>query len=184
MDSAPPPDRVVGGEDSAVVDEEEGEREGEDSAIAEADDDVTGGRVVYTASDYEDGDRLDHAAADDQGVDSGAEFHSSSPAPVSDSNEGSRIRREAFTPGYFKRFFVTERELGRGGKGVVLLVRHEISNCPLGLFACKRVPVGDDHKWLEKGTFEPSERFGALGIASADSDGSLVHSTCRGHIAG
>lgn len=75
-----------------------------------------------------------------------AEFVSSSPAP----QEGSRIRRESFTPNYFSSFFVEERELGRGGKGVVLLVRHEIDGCQLGHFACKRVPVGDDHAWLEK----------------------------------
>ncbi|KAI2605588.1 kinase-like protein [Hypoxylon sp. NC1633] len=75
-----------------------------------------------------------------------AEFISSSPAP----QEGARIRKDAFSPNYFARFFVEERELGRGGKGVVLLVRHEIDGCPLGHFACKRVPVGDDHAWLEK----------------------------------
>ncbi|RYP09321.1 hypothetical protein DL764_001368 [Monosporascus ibericus] len=75
-----------------------------------------------------------------------AEFLSSTPAPP----EGARIRRDAFSPNYFKRFFVEERELGRGGKGVVLLVRHEIDGCALGHFACKRVPVGDDHAWLEK----------------------------------
>ena len=75
-----------------------------------------------------------------------AEFISSSPAP----HEGARIRRDAFSPNYFKKFFVEERELGRGGKGVVLLVRHEIDGCTLGHFACKRVPVGDDHAWLEK----------------------------------
>ncbi|KAI1100821.1 kinase-like protein [Jackrogersella minutella] len=75
-----------------------------------------------------------------------AEFVSSSPAP----QEGARIRRDAFSPNYFKRFFVEEQELGRGGKGVVLLVRHEIDGCALGHFACKRVPVGDDHAWLEK----------------------------------
>ncbi|KAI1502447.1 kinase-like domain-containing protein [Biscogniauxia marginata] len=74
------------------------------------------------------------------------EFVSSSPEP----HEGARIRREAFSPNYFKRFFVEERELGRGGKGVVLLVRHQIDGCELGHFACKRVPVGDDHAWLEK----------------------------------
>ncbi|KAF6804110.1 calcium-dependent protein kinase [Colletotrichum sojae] len=74
------------------------------------------------------------------------EFVSSTPAI----QEGSRIRREAFSPNYFKTFFVEEKELGRGGKGVVLLVRHEIDGCHLGQFACKRVPVGDDHAWLEK----------------------------------
>ncbi|KAI1355504.1 kinase-like domain-containing protein [Xylaria sp. FL0043] len=75
-----------------------------------------------------------------------AEFVSSASAP----QEGARIRRDAFSPNYFATFFVEERELGRGGKGVVLLVRHEIDGCPLGHFACKRVPVGDDHAWLEK----------------------------------
>ncbi|KAI1078965.1 kinase-like protein [Whalleya microplaca] len=74
------------------------------------------------------------------------EFISSTPAP----QEGARIRRDAFSPDYFSRFFVEEKELGRGGKGVVLLVRHEIDGCALGHFACKRVPVGDDHAWLEK----------------------------------
>ncbi|KAG7117714.1 serine/threonine-protein kinase IKS1 like [Verticillium longisporum] len=75
-----------------------------------------------------------------------AEFVSSTPRV----QQGSRIRREAFSPNYFNTFFVEERELGRGGKGVVLLVRHEIDGCHLGHFACKRVPVGDDHAWLEK----------------------------------
>jgi serine/threonine protein kinase len=75
-----------------------------------------------------------------------AEFVSSSPAP----QPGGRIKREAFSPNYFNTFFIEEKELGRGGKGVVLLVRHEIDGCNLGHFACKRVPVGDDHAWLEK----------------------------------
>ncbi|SPO07700.1 related to human P1/eIF-2a protein kinase [Cephalotrichum gorgonifer] len=65
-------------------------------------------------------------------------------------HERNRIRRDAFSPNYFGTFFVEEKELGRGGKGVVLLVRHEIDGCHLGHFACKRVPVGDDHAWLEK----------------------------------
>jgi len=67
---------------------------------------------------------------DDEPVDvDDAEFVSSTPAV----QEGSRIRREAFSPRYFQTFFVEERELGRGGKGVVLLVRHEIDGCHLGM---------------------------------------------------
>ncbi|KAM0204025.1 hypothetical protein ACHAQI_010174 [Fusarium lateritium] len=77
-----------------------------------------------------------------------AEFVSSTPGVAQ--SEGSRIRRDAFSPHYFDTFFVEERVLGQGGKGVVLLVRHEIDGCALGQFACKRVPVGDDHAWLEK----------------------------------
>ncbi|KAK6340898.1 hypothetical protein TWF696_009211 [Orbilia brochopaga] len=60
------------------------------------------------------------------------------------------ISSSAFSPGYFNQFFVKERELGKGGKGVVLLVRHVLDGVNLGLFACKRVPVGDDHEWLAK----------------------------------
>ena len=60
------------------------------------------------------------------------------------------ISSAAFTHNYFRKFFIEERELGRGGKGVVLLVRHVLDGVPLGHFACKRVPVGDDHEWLEK----------------------------------
>ncbi|KAK6502846.1 putative serine/threonine-protein kinase iks1 [Arthrobotrys musiformis] len=60
------------------------------------------------------------------------------------------ISSSAFSPGYFNQFFVKEKELGKGGKGVVLLVRHVLDGVNLGLFACKRVPVGDDHEWLAK----------------------------------
>lgn len=82
-----------------------------------------------------------------EGSVSGAEFVTSTPAP----QIGHSIKKEAFSPNYFQRFFIEEKELGRGGKGVVLLVRHELDRVSLGQFACKRVPVGDDHAWLEKG---------------------------------
>lgn len=76
-----------------------------------------------------------------------AEFVGSTPAPL-DSTHG--ISESAFAPNYFERFFRVEKELGRGGRGVVLLVKHVLDHVSLGLFACKRVPVGDDHAWLEK----------------------------------
>lgn len=76
----------------------------------------------------------------------GTEFVGSEPS--SSATHG--ISSNALSPEYFNKFFVEERELGRGGKGVVLLVRHEIDGVYLGHFACKRVPVGDDHAWLEK----------------------------------
>ncbi|GKT41399.1 putative serine/threonine-protein kinase mkcF [Colletotrichum spaethianum] len=81
-----------------------------------------------------------------------AEFVSSSPAV----QEGSRIRRDAFSPNYFKTFFVEEKELGRGGKGVVLLVRHEIDGCHLVLVEVELLAklshpnlVSYRHVWLE-----------------------------------
>ncbi|KAL2438962.1 putative serine/threonine-protein kinase IKS1 [Exophiala dermatitidis] len=76
-----------------------------------------------------------------------AEFVASTPAPPSQAHG---ISETAFSPHYFEKFFVEERELGRGGKGVVLLVKHVLDGVTLGHFACKRVPIGDDHAWLEK----------------------------------
>ena len=70
--------------------------------------------------------------------------------PVESPSSPSGISPSAFSPGYFERFFKQEKELGRGGKGVVLLVRHILDGVVLGQFACKRVPVGDDHEWLRK----------------------------------
>ncbi|KAK9475540.1 kinase-like protein [Dipodascopsis tothii] len=60
------------------------------------------------------------------------------------------ISSTAITQGYFDRFFVTERELGRGSRGSVSLVEHVLDGVSLGSFACKIVPVGDDHRWLER----------------------------------
>ena len=76
-----------------------------------------------------------------------AEFVGSTPALPPSSH---RISSTAFSPNYFKKFFIEERELGRGGKGVVLLVKHVLDGVSLGHFALKRIPVGDDHEWLEK----------------------------------
>lgn len=57
-----------------------------------------------------------------------AEFVTSEPAQ----QKGHSIKKEAFSPNYFKRFFIEEKELGRGGKGVVMLVRHELDGVTLG----------------------------------------------------
>ncbi|KAE8366181.1 kinase-like domain-containing protein [Aspergillus caelatus] len=71
--------------------------------------------------------------------------------PTSEPSGASQgISSAAFTPNYFKKFFVEEGILGKGGKGVVLLVKHVLDGVSLGHYACKRVPVGDDHEWLEK----------------------------------
>lgn len=79
-----------------------------------------------------------------------------SPGPTSAPSHNSHqtasqgISSAAFSQDYFKKFFVEEKVLGKGGKGVVLLVKHVLDGVSLGQYACKRVPVGDDHEWLEK----------------------------------
>ncbi|CAK1354526.1 unnamed protein product [Cercospora beticola] len=80
------------------------------------------------------------------GPPTGAEFVASEPS----SSSGQGISSSAFSPGYFQQFFRTERELGRGGNGVVLLVEHLIDGVSLGHFACKRIPVGDSKMYFEK----------------------------------
>lgn len=60
------------------------------------------------------------------------------------------ISSTAFASNYFQKFFVEEKVLGKGGKGVAFLVRHVLDGVSLGHYACKRVPVGDDHQWLER----------------------------------
>ncbi|KAK9477387.1 kinase-like domain-containing protein [Lipomyces japonicus] len=62
----------------------------------------------------------------------------------------SEISSAAYSHGYFERFFVTESELGRGGRGAVYLVEHVLDGVSLGKFACKKVPVGNDHEWLAR----------------------------------
>lgn len=62
----------------------------------------------------------------------------------------SSISDSAFSQGYFDQFFKVKGKLGQGSRGAVYLVEHMLDGYSLGLFALKKVPVGNDHKWLEK----------------------------------
>lgn len=64
------------------------------------------------------------------------------------------ISENAFLQGYFDKFFELKHELGRGGRGTVWLVEHVLNGVSLGLFACKKVPVGDDTVWLTRALYE------------------------------
>lgn len=64
--------------------------------------------------------------------------------------DSSGISPDAFSQGYFKRFFVIKHVLGRGSNGVVYLVEHLLEDVSLGLFALKKVAVGDNKAWLQK----------------------------------
>lgn len=81
-----------------------------------------------------------------QGPPTGAEFIGSEPSTTA--RQG--ISKCAFSPGFFNQFFRELQVLGKGANGVVLLVEHIMDRVSLGQFACKRIPVGDDHDWLEK----------------------------------
>ena len=70
--------------------------------------------------------------------------------PFEQEHTSQHISNGAFSQDYFDKFFRIQRELGRGGKGVVYLVEHVLDGVSLGRFACKRVPCGNDRAWLEK----------------------------------
>ena len=72
-----------------------------------------------------------------------------SPTAASSSGDGS-ISPSAFSEGYFAQFFTEKQVLGKGGHGVVLLVEHIMDRVSLGHFACKRITVGNNHRWLKK----------------------------------
>ncbi|KAJ1659451.1 putative serine/threonine-protein kinase iks1 [Dispira simplex] len=55
-----------------------------------------------------------------------------------------------FNQGYYHRFFVEEQKLGKGLRGSVYLCQHVLDNIPLGLYAIKKVAVGDNKDWLER----------------------------------
>lgn len=45
--------------------------------------------------------------------------------------------------GYYERFFVEIRQLGRGSRGTVYLCQHVLNGHALGMYAVKKVPVGN-----------------------------------------
>ncbi len=46
-------------------------------------------------------------------------------------------------PGYYSRFFLELKPLGRGARGTVFLCQHILNGNPLGKYAIKKIPVGD-----------------------------------------
>ncbi len=144
-------DRVVRAISPAKEEEEEGETERrEDEAVVFRD----GWQSrPATRPESRDGSELGRAATVSEAAESDSDYvspkHKSKSVSQAPTPKGG-ISRAAFSEGYFNTFFKEERKLGSGGRGVVMLVRHELDGVNLGHFACKRVPVGDDHKWLEK----------------------------------
>lgn len=58
------------------------------------------------------------------------------------------LNEAAFNQGYYQRFFVEERKLGRGARGNVYLCQHVLDEIQLGKYAVKKVAIGNDHSWL------------------------------------
>ncbi|KAL6940172.1 hypothetical protein ACO0QE_004067 [Hanseniaspora vineae] len=61
------------------------------------------------------------------------------------------IPPKLFTQGYYKEFFQELGQLGVGARGSVYKVQHVLLNSlNLGIYALKKIPIGDDMKWLTK----------------------------------
>ncbi|RKP26781.1 kinase-like domain-containing protein [Syncephalis pseudoplumigaleata] len=58
------------------------------------------------------------------------------------------LHERVFNQGYYERFFVEEKPLGRGLRGQVFLCQHVLDQVKLGEYAVKKVPVGDNKTWL------------------------------------
>ncbi|KAJ3125461.1 putative serine/threonine-protein kinase iks1 [Nowakowskiella sp. JEL0407] len=69
---------------------------------------------------------------------------SSSPPPTNPP----QLSSKAFNQGYYDRFFIESRKLGRGYRGSVFLCQHILDQVVLGEYAIKKVVVGNDHSWL------------------------------------
>ncbi|KAK9710121.1 putative serine/threonine-protein kinase iks1, variant 2 [Basidiobolus ranarum] len=60
------------------------------------------------------------------------------------------LSANSFNQGYYRRFFIEEKKLGRGFRGSVYLCQHVLDNVYLGQYAVKKVAIGDNHEWLTR----------------------------------
>eukprot|EP00917_Polyrhabdina_sp_WS-2016_P024321 GHVP01052708.1.p1 GENE.GHVP01052708.1~~GHVP01052708.1.p1 ORF type:complete len:426 (-),score=54.06 GHVP01052708.1:742-2019(-) len=75
---------------------------------------------------------------------------------LKNNSKGRNIFEDAFNKGYYKRFFIELEKLGRGAAGSVYLCQHVLDDVMLGFYAIKKIPIGDNHEWLERALFEVS----------------------------
>jgi Protein kinase domain len=66
------------------------------------------------------------------------------------SEEGQSGYSDIVNAGYYNRFFVEKRCLGKGSYGSVYLCTHHIDDVELGDFAVKKISVGDNREWFRK----------------------------------
>ncbi|KAI8395334.1 putative serine/threonine-protein kinase IKS1 [Nakaseomyces glabratus] len=64
--------------------------------------------------------------------------------------ENSHIPDDMFIPGYFHKFFDILEPLGNGARGSVYKVVHKLGSTPLGTYALKKIPIGNDDEWFKK----------------------------------
>lgn len=60
------------------------------------------------------------------------------------------VSMSSFNQGYYERFFMEERKLGKGLRGSVFSCQHVLDGVYLGHYAVKKVAVGNNHQWLKR----------------------------------
>jgi len=60
------------------------------------------------------------------------------------------LSESSFNQGYYARFFKELNRLGRGAGGSVFQCQHILDSIELGAYAVKKVPIGDNHEWLNR----------------------------------
>ncbi|ODV85246.1 hypothetical protein CANARDRAFT_23310 [[Candida] arabinofermentans NRRL YB-2248] len=68
----------------------------------------------------------------------------------SSTSKNNSIPLDLINQGYFKKFFKTLNVLGNGSNGLVLKVEHKLFHLNLGIFAIKKIPIGNDMNNLIK----------------------------------
>lgn len=66
------------------------------------------------------------------------------------SNSDSFIPFNIFAQGYYSTFFNELHVLGNGARGTVFKVEHILVENKLGVYALKKIPIGNDMSWLNK----------------------------------
>ncbi|KAJ2786069.1 putative serine/threonine-protein kinase iks1 [Coemansia javaensis] len=65
-------------------------------------------------------------------------------------NAGDGVSQGSFNQGYYERFFVEQRKLGKGLRGSVFSCQHVLDGIHLGHYAVKKVAVGNNRQWLRR----------------------------------
>ncbi|KAJ3020542.1 UNVERIFIED_CONTAM: hypothetical protein HDU68_010121 [Siphonaria sp. JEL0065] len=70
------------------------------------------------------------------------------PSTATKAPDASNLSSNCFNQGYYDKFFVEIKKLGRGLRGQVFLVQHVLDTVYLGDYAVKSIPIGTSHSWL------------------------------------
>ncbi|KAJ1950897.1 putative serine/threonine-protein kinase iks1 [Linderina pennispora] len=90
------------------------------------------------------------AAMDGEASDATPVVPSSATMDGDGDDDGPSVSANSFNQGYYDRFFSEQKKLGKGLRGSVFSCQHILDNVYLGHYAVKKVPVGNNHKWLQR----------------------------------